>query len=101
MRRAIFVGHSPPAGTGLALIHDGSDVGSEATATWIREHQPLLTLHGHIHESPVVSGRHTESIGRTNCHNPGQFAPDHVAVSMVTIEGDYVEIERILVDSRN
>jgi Icc-related predicted phosphoesterase len=32
----------------------------------IERHQPLLALHGHIHES-----RATTNIGRTLCVNPG------------------------------
>ena len=39
---------------------------------FIEEHQPPLTLHGHIHESPNVSGSYTDRIGRTLCVNPGQ-----------------------------
>ncbi len=38
---------------------------------WIEERQPLLTLHGHIHESPVLSGHWAERIGNTICVNPG------------------------------
>ncbi len=38
---------------------------------WIENRQPLLTLHGHIHESPDLSGRWAERIGSTICVNPG------------------------------
>lgn len=41
-------------------------VGSVAVFDAIKEHQPLLALHGHIHES---SGH--KIIGRTACVNPG------------------------------
>jgi hypothetical protein len=40
--------------------------GSSAVAEAIGRYQPLVGLHGHIHESP---GR--VSIGRTRCFNPG------------------------------
>jgi len=41
-------------------------VGSRAVLKVIREFQPLLGLHGHIHESPAHA-----KIGRTVCMNPG------------------------------
>lgn len=41
-------------------------VGSRAVRDFIEEHQPLLGLHGHVHE-----GRGAVTIGRTLCLNPG------------------------------
>lgn len=41
-------------------------VGSKAVRKIIEKHQPLLGLHGHIHESPGYM-----KIGRTQCLNPG------------------------------
>ncbi len=32
-----------------------------------------MTLHGHIHESPEVSGAYTDRIAETLCINPGQL----------------------------
>lgn len=43
-----------------------ANVGSTAVANAIKQHQPLLSLHGHIHES-----RGDCKIGRTVCINPG------------------------------
>jgi Icc-related predicted phosphoesterase len=40
--------------------------GSSAVADAIERYQPLLGLHGHIHESTAV-----KKIGRTTCINPG------------------------------
>jgi uncharacterized protein len=40
--------------------------GSSAVADAIERYQPLLSLHGHIHESTAV-----KKIGRTTCINPG------------------------------
>ena len=40
---------------------------------FIEKTQPLLTLHGHIHEAPELSGRYLDRIGATLCVNPGQF----------------------------
>jgi Icc-related predicted phosphoesterase len=41
-------------------------VGSKSTRRAIEQHQPLLGLHGHIHESKGAF-----KIGRTICLNPG------------------------------
>jgi Icc-related predicted phosphoesterase len=41
--------------------------------TFIEKNQPLLTLHGHIHESPQLSGTFCDRIGETLSINPGQF----------------------------
>lgn len=69
--RTIYVCHTPPADTPLDLTSRGRHVGSRALRAFIEQHQPLLTLHGHIHESPQLSGQYATQIGRTWCVNPG------------------------------
>jgi Icc-related predicted phosphoesterase len=73
-RKAIYLMHSPPYGTSLDVILGGNRVGSQSIKTWIQEAQPLLTLHGHIHESPELSGAYWDRIGQTISINPGQSA---------------------------
>lgn len=81
MSTAIFNIHVPPYGTGLddapkldadlKPVQGGSvmtPVGSTAVRDSIAKHQPLLSLHGHIHES-----RGVQKIGRTTCINPGSI----------------------------
>ncbi len=69
----MFISHVPPFGSGLdRLPHVDYPVGSRAARTFIEQRQPLCALHGHIHESPDVSGRFTCDIGATLCVNPGQ-----------------------------
>ena len=68
----VYVMHTPPWGTHLDVLHDGSPVGSRAVRDFILDHQPHLTLHGHIHESPRMSGAFFEQLGRTVAVNPGQ-----------------------------
>lgn len=78
---AVFNIHAPPRDSGLdlayrrgpdfrPLVENGAVLrvaaGSAAVRTAIEEHQPLLGLHGHIHESPG-----TARIGRTLCVNLG------------------------------
>jgi Icc-related predicted phosphoesterase len=77
--RAIFNLHCPPFKSGLdeapaidadlKLLHGGRalrPVGSTAVRTAIEKHQPLLSLHGHIHESKGAI-----KIGKTLSINPG------------------------------
>jgi hypothetical protein len=79
--RAIFNFHCPPHASGLdeapELSADLSvrnagqatvPVGSSAVRTAITRHQPLLSLHGHIHEAKGVT-----RIGRTLAVNPGSL----------------------------
>jgi hypothetical protein len=74
--RTIYIMHSPPFGTGLDRIPGGQSVGSHSIKAFIEETQPLLTLHGHVHESPEISGHYIERIGKTLSVNPGQFTCD-------------------------
>jgi Icc-related predicted phosphoesterase len=68
----VCVFHGPPHGTALDLIHGDVHVGSRVVRKFLEEQKPLLSLHGHIHESPAVSGKFADRVGRTICVNPGQ-----------------------------
>jgi uncharacterized protein len=75
MGKTIYVMHSPPFGTNLDVIPGGHFVGSRSIRRFIETAQPLLALHGHIHEAPRLSGKFSDRIGRTLCLNPGQLLP--------------------------
>ncbi len=79
--RSVFNLHVPPIRTSidtapvvsadLAPVIQGGSVlmgsaGSEAVRAVIENYQPLISLHGHIHESRGVA-----KLGRTICVNPG------------------------------
>lgn len=72
--KTIYVMHMPPAGLRLGqLYHQDLDVGSYDISNFILQKQPLLTLHGHIHEAPITSkGKWINSIDKTTCIQPGQ-----------------------------
>ena len=72
--RAVYVIHGPPAGLGLDVVRGGKPVGSPATTRFLETVQPLLSLHGHIHESPEESGVWMNRVGETVCLQPGQSA---------------------------
>ena len=73
-QKAIYVMHMPPAGLRLGqLLYQDLDIGSTDIYDFLKVKQPLLTLHGHIHESPdTEKGTWINQIGRTTCIQPGQ-----------------------------
>ena len=96
MGRAIFNFHAPPYGTGLdeapALdenlrpMHGGAvmkPVGSTAVRDAIVKHQPMLSVHGHIHESRAI-----KRLGRTMAINPGSVYGDGV------LQGAVLELDK-------
>ncbi len=91
--RTVYVIHNPPHGIGLDVTYRGEAVGSKALTRFIGARQPLLTLHGHIHESPEVSGKWRGAIGETVCVQPGQTY-GFVWVE-IELDGDAVRLERL------
>jgi len=75
-KRTIYVIHAPPFNTKLDIITTGAHVGSKAIRQFIEKEQPCLALHGHIHESPQMSGSWKDKIGNTICINVGSSYPE-------------------------
>ena len=67
----VCIFHCPPFDTGLDTLHDGKPIGSRSIAEYIAQQQPMVSLHGHIHESPYMSGLYKVNLGRTLTINPG------------------------------
>ncbi len=86
LTRAIFLCHCPPYGCdldradldGRTVDHAPLDVhiGSIALQRFIAERQPLLTLHGHVHESRRLTGRWRQEFGRTLSCNAATEGPE-------------------------
>lgn len=74
-RKTVYVFHAPPHGTSLDVLYSGEHIGSTAVKEFIRREGPLLSLHGHVHESPEMSGSMTDRVGRALCINPGGARP--------------------------
>lgn len=74
-KKTIYVIHAPPFNTKLDVITTKAHVGSKALREFIEKEQPLLALHGHIHESPKMSGSWQDKIGDTICVNVGSSYP--------------------------
>jgi Icc-related predicted phosphoesterase len=76
LENAICLFHSPPYETNLDRVaNDGKmidhapldlHVGSIAIQRFIEQRQPLLSLHGHVHESARLTGSWKDRIGRTH-----------------------------------
>jgi Icc-related predicted phosphoesterase len=89
MDRAIFNIHVPPYNSGLdngpvldselrATAGQTAAVGSQAVREGILRFQPMLSLHGHIHESRGIT-----KLGRTVCINPGSSYAEGVLQGVV------------------
>lgn len=84
--RSIFLFHSPPYQTKLDLSARAGRIvdhvpldcylGSIAVRRFIESRQPLLTLHGHIHESARLSGCWRDRLGRTHCFSGAHDGPE-------------------------
>jgi len=99
---AVFNVHVPPYATGLdvaPLLDDNlkpmvvagevamGPVGSKAVRTAIEKYQPLVSLHGHVHESRGVA-----RIGRTTCINPGsEYGDGHLRAALVNLKGSKLQ----------
>ncbi|MBN2060077.1 MAG: metallophosphoesterase [Deltaproteobacteria bacterium] len=72
----IFISHSPPYNCPLDMIQNGLNVGSISIRRFIEEWAGkgllVAAFHGHIHESPMLSGSISTNIGGTICVSPGQ-----------------------------
>ncbi len=102
--RMIAVLHPPPYGTELdkapeidaefrVQMEGGqpklASVGSTAVRAVLEEYQPLLSLHGHVHES-----RAAQRLGRTTCINPGsEYTTGTLLCAIVSVRGDRVDYQ--------
>ncbi len=102
--RAIFLFHSPPHDTNLdRAALDGKKVdhvpldphvGSIAIRRFVEVRQPLLTLHGHIHESARITGSWRDKIGRTEVFSAAHDGPE---LALVRFDNENPQLaERLL-----
>ena len=104
-RKSIFNIHAPPYGTNIDLAplldetmkpvlkpgggYEMVNVGSRAVRKVIEDYQPVLSLHGHIHES-----RGFHKIGKTLAINPGSEYQEGVLRGAVVV----INIDKARVD---
>jgi len=90
LAKAIFLFHSPPYDTNLDLadlikvsienVPLDPHRGSIAIRRFIETKQPLIALHGHIHESARLSGDWKDKIGRTQLLAAAHDGPELAVV---------------------
>jgi hypothetical protein len=91
MHQAVILFHTPPHETNLdRAATDGKftdhvpldkNVGSIAVRRFLESRQPLLSLHGHIHESARLTGSWRDRIGRTHSFSAAHDGPELALVS--------------------
>jgi Icc-related predicted phosphoesterase len=92
LSRAILLLHAPPyrsaldraALDGQMVDHVPLDVhiGSIAVERLIKDRQPAVTLHGHVHESARLTGTWRDTIGRTHCLSAAHDGPELALVRL-------------------
>lgn len=72
--QTVYVMHMPPAGLRLGqLRYQDLDIGSVDIYEFLKQKQPMLSLHGHIHECPdTEKGKWINQIRDTVCIQTGQ-----------------------------
>jgi Icc-related predicted phosphoesterase len=106
-RRVVFNAHVPPYDTGLddAPVLDANltvtqqagqvklgPVGSTAVRAAIERHQPVASLHGHVHESAGF-----RRIGETIAFNPGSdYGTGSLNGVLVTLSGDKLKAHQLV-----
>ena len=98
LERAMLLFHSPPYQTNLdRAALDGKKVdhvpldvhvGSIAIQRFISDRQPLVTLHGHVHESTRLTGSWRDRIGRTHLFSAAHDGPE---LALVRFDPDDLE----------
>ncbi len=86
LHRAVCLFHAPPYDTPLdRAALDGKmyeyvpldvHIGSIAVRQFIERRQPLVALHGHVHEAARITGDWKIQIGRTVCINAAHDGPE-------------------------
>jgi len=105
LSNAVFLFHAPPYQTNLDRVAlDGKmiehvpldvHVGSIAIRRLIEKRQPLVTLHGHIHESTRLTGSWKDKIGETIMFNAAHDG-DELSVIRFDLENPE-KADRILI----
>jgi len=86
IKKSIWLIHAPPSQMVLDISCHGAKVGSVAVLKFIEDEQPLITIHGHIHESPEYNGhKWCQQSGNTLCVQGGQIGFD-LHYSIIEIE---------------
>jgi len=103
--QTIYLLHSPPHKTpldradieGVMVDHAPVDphIGSIAVSRFIEQYQPLLTLHGHVHESRSLTGEWRTRIGSTHCFSAANDTEELAVVEFDTKDLNGARLELV------
>jgi len=91
--KSVFLIHCPPWGCGLDITNHGDICGSKSIMRFILDKQPLITVHGHIHESPHYTGKWCCQVADTWSINAGQIENDLYYVNVEIEDGKVVGLK--------
>jgi len=102
-RKTIMLFHAPPCETNLDKIagkdingnNEIRSIGSIAIRKFIEKYQPLITLHGHLHESTEITGKWSDKIGDTFCFNAAHSGGELAVIKFDTDEPE--KANRVLI----
>jgi Icc-related predicted phosphoesterase len=92
-KKTVYVIHTPPDNTNLDMLLNKNHAGSMAVRLFIEKKQPYLTLHGHIHETVLTSGKFKERIGKTVCLTAGN---DDYSNQLAVLEFNLYNLENVV-----
>ena len=72
-------------------------MGSNSIYQFLLKYQPLISLHGHIHESPDISGKWYTKLKNTLTIQPGQSKQNEDYLIYVYLNLDKMQFERKLI----
>jgi uncharacterized protein len=93
-KKTVFVFHAPPYNTNLDMLYSKEHIGSIGIRMGIEKHEPLLTLHSHIHETVEVSDEFIDKIKESVCAGVGNHCNGNDPY-VLTIDFPSLQIRRI------
>ena len=94
--KTIYILHDPPYGIGLDDCSVGVKAGSKDIVKFLTKSGAYMSLHGHIHESPKMSGIWKANLGQTICIQPGQTELGEEKMVYAVVDTDNNTAERFI-----
>lgn len=96
--KTIYIFHEPPFNVGLDVVYNSYLAGSKCISRFLRDSDAYMSLHGHIHESPEMSGNWYAKIGNCIAIQPGQTELDEGVLIYAIIDTNNNNYERFEVE---
>jgi len=97
LENVIYLMHAPPKTLGLDMTGGMEQVGSIAITDFLLEKKPMLSLHGHIHESPQKTNIFINSLTEGTIQiQPGQRGEDNLVYCDFDTEDIASSVQKIV-----